>query len=243
MMKARRKAKRANGAPNASTVAAMNVGGINANLGVATGLTPDPFPNRWRGKLSFAQVFYVGSNGSGGTTVALRFGDSTTRFLNSLYDPEGTTGTRQPQYFSTFAALYKRYKVHNVKLEIIAQTNYASPVVLGWRIEPPGGGSSIDNVNVQTGITLPYTAIIPLSGSGGQSIYRATKNISIAQICGLTPKELDANVEDYSALCTADPARIPTVEFGVANMINTSSAIVTVTMVMVFDAEMFDRIL
>ncbi len=226
-----------------STIGAMAIRGSQNSLGVTAPLTVDPWPARWRGRLTLVLVGFVGTNGTAGATVALRFGDSVSFNLNSLYDTALTTSSRQPQYFATLSAFYKRYRVHSVHLDLLIQNNYDSPVMFGWRIEPPGGGSTIDNTNVEVGLSLPYTTGVPLSGKGGQSICRVQKNIDIAQICGLTRREFEANVEDYAALVTASPARSPTLEFALANMINTTSDVASYTATFSFDAELFDRLL
>lgn len=236
--KARRKAQ-----GNLSTIQPMRVTGSDQRMGVTAPLTPDPFPSRWRGTLTLVLVGFLGTNGTGGVTTALKFGDALSFNLNSLYDTALTTSSRQPQYFSTLATLYKRYKVHKTKLDLLVMNNYGSPVMFGWRIEPPGGGSTIDNTDVQSGMTLPYTTVIPLSAQGGQSVVRVQKVIDMAQICGVTKLEYDSNTEDYAALVTANPARMPTLEIALANAINTNSDVISYTATFSFDSEMFDRIL
>jgi len=208
-------------------------------------MTPDPFPVFWRGRLTLVLCGFLGTNGAAGATVALRFGDSVEFNLNSMYDTALTTSSRQPQYFSTFQNLYKRYRVKKTHLDLVFQNNYASPVMVGMHVEPPGnaGVKWLENTLVENAATLPYTSLTPLSASAGQSIAKISKTFDMAQICGLTRQQFDANVEEYAAIMTASPTRIPVLEIAVANMITTSSDIISYTATFGFDCEFFDRVL
>ncbi len=172
-----------------------------------------------------------GSNQQAGTPYTFNLG--------SLFEPR--SGGHQPFGFDQMAALYGRYKVHKVRIvvetmPINANTQSGGAQVVG--VFPPGSAQTTlnrltavsmgENFNVSTKL-IHLNAVAP-------TVFSATYDI--ASIAGLTKKEFDANIEDYSALVTASPTRFPFLEVNFApNVLGNGddfASVVTITFVSEF---------
>ncbi len=175
-----------------------------------------------------------GSNQQAGTPFTFNLG--------SLFEPR--SGGHQPFGFDQMAALYARYKVHKVRVRVetfrLGTVTLPATQVIG--IFPPGSTQTTlnvvtamsmgENFNVSTKVHLP-SVIAPV-------VFETT--LDIATIAGLTKKEFEANIEDYSALVSASPTRFPILEVNLAPNLTTEgddhASVVTLT----FVAEFWQRI-
>ncbi len=177
-----------------------------------------------------------GSNQQAGTPFTFNLG--------SLFEPR--SGGHQPFGFDQMAALYARYKVHKVRIEVETATNVAGSTsgqavqVIG--IFPPGSAQTTlnvttalsmgENFNVSTKVIHPQ-AVLPT---------RFVSELDIATIAGLTKKEFEANIEDYSALVSASPTRFPFLEVNLAPNTAASGIYFYSSVTLTFVAEFWQRI-
>ncbi len=114
------------------------------------------------------------------------------------------------------AALYQRYRVNKCKVRVETYiTTSASTGAQVVGVFPPGSTQTTLNlVNaVQFGENYNGASQIVVSNFV-PVVY--TRTFDIAQVAGLTKDELFANIEEYSALVTASPTRIVTMEVNFA---------------------------
>ncbi len=200
----------------------------------------DPFPARTVKELVYKHELTAhtdpGSNSQAGTPLTFNLG--------SLFAP--IAGGHQPFGFDQMAALYARYKVHKVRVRIetypITNLGTISSAIQVVGIFPPGSAQTTlnvlnaysmgENFNVSTQF-VSQAAIRP-------TVYETT--LDIATIAGLTKKEFEANIEDYSALVSASPTRFPFLEVNLApnSAANGSDYVSGVTLT--FVAEFWQRI-
>lgn len=185
----------------------------------------DPFPARTVKELVYKD--YQSHNSGGSNQQA---GTAIVYNLNSLFLP--VAGGHQPFGFDQMATLYQRYRVNKVRVKVESYQN-SGVLALGAQVIavlPPGSTTTTtglltafafgENYNGSTQTMVPYTR---------PTVFEATYDI--ATIVGLTKKELEANIEDYSALVSASPTRIPFMEVNCVNIgaIATCSHVVTIT--------------
>ncbi len=199
----------------------------------------DPFPARTVKELVYKHDITAhtdpGSNNQAGTPLTFNLG--------SLFAP--IAGGHQPFGFDQMAALYARYKVHKVKIRVETFMNSATSVagavqVIG--IFPPGSSQTTlnvlnayamgENYNVSTNV-IQFNAVRPV-------VYETT--LDIATIAGLTKKEFEANIEDYSALVSASPTRFPFLEVNLAPFTAANGDLYSSGVTLTFVAEFWQRI-
>ncbi len=184
-------------------------------------------------KSAFFQHSDPGSNQQAGAPQVFNLG--------SLFAPEA--GGHQPFGFDQMAALYARYKVHKVRIRvetIQTTTSTGASQVVG--IFPPG--STMTTLNVLTAQTMGENFNVstkvmhPLSTS--PTVYSTT--LDIATIAGLTKREFEANIEDYSALVSASPVRYPFLEVNLAPLALGNGDAYSSCVTLTFVAEFWQRI-
>ncbi len=177
-----------------------------------------------------------GSNQQAGTPVVFNLG--------SLFAPEA--GGHQPFGFDQMALLYARYKVHKVKIRVetmcLGSATNVGPGVQVIGIFPPGSAQTTsavltaysmgENFNVSTKM-VTSNLVAPV-------VFEST--LDIATIAGLTKKEFEANIEDYSALVTASPTRFPFLEVNFAPNTAAQGTSFTSGTTLTFVAEFWQRI-
>ncbi len=199
----------------------------------------DPFPARTIKELVYKDdLLYHTDPGSN-----LQAGTPYTYNLGSLFQPR--SGGHQPFGFDQMASLYARYKVHKVHIRVettadVSTMARAAAQVIG--IFPPGSTQTTlnvlsaysmgENFNVSTKL-VPSAAVTP-------TIFQTT--LDVATIAGLTKKEFEANIEDYSALVTASPTRFPFMEVNLAPTVAAIGSDYMSGVTLTFVAEFWQRI-
>lgn len=204
----------------------------------------DPFPTSAKVQLRYTNILTgVQASGSSGYTI----GATTYKLqLNSLFEPlDGDP--LQPYGFDQMAALYGRYKVHKVGVKL-QWFSHASPGTVGaFALHPPEDATTIaSTVGFQTAAKSNVsTQIQAAATSGGGGVFTPlswSKTYNLHEVLGISRQEFESNVEEYSALVGANPARMPLLELGCWNMLGTASATYAVVITLVFDAEFSGRI-
>lgn len=158
---------------------------------------------------------------------------------NSVFEPVDTLGD-QPYGYDQMAALYSKYKVLGVDLQITSASTGAQPSMIFVLGQSPTGGVSLSGANAGLTTSRPNVAAYPCSAVGGPvSTYR--RNFAIHELLGVTKQEFDSNVEDYTALVNANPAQMPTIQVAESTMGSTTSATVHYIL-MTFTVQFFGRI-
>ncbi len=195
----------------------------------------DPFPPRAERVLIYSQEHTFSS-----AAVAFQLGAENVWNLNSLFDPDQTGGGHQPYGFDQMAAIYARYRVRAVTIDIRlcavpGQVNAVAAIVTPSVNAFVLTGQALGIVDEQ-----PQSHVEILNSTGWVTHIR--RRFAIDQIEGITSKQLENNIEEYGALVSANPARIPGLRVAVANMENGTMDNVRALVRLEFEAEFYDRL-
>lgn len=180
---------------------------------------PIPFPRSKDYNLTFA---YTGNLSTG--TTQLVYGDEQVWRLNALFQPNVGAETLQPLYFDQLTALYQRYRVDAVKIEIQWFTSEAThTVACAFKV-----ANSDDAVTI-TGKTSRYIDAMPLTDAiviapAGEHEYK--QHLPMHTMRELEGEKFFTQGDSYSAQVTANPTNSPLLRLAVAPMSSTSSSTV-----------------
>lgn len=211
-----------------------NAGSLSTRM-LFSSLTP--FPPRYMCRLRYAQTktYTTGAAGVSGTENAFS--------LNSLYDPDITGVGHQPYGFDQVAALYSKYIVHSVDVQlrcvtpggsndlcIIAAVTGAQAISLS--------GISVDAATEKQGI---MTKTVSASGVNRNAVI-SLSGISIWKTLGLSKPQYLAELGTYGAAVSASPSIASVLRVNVASYDGTASETVTIQTVIIYHVEMYDRV-
>ncbi len=183
-----------------------------------------PFPNNYRTELTVCFRVTLSADGVDGELC----GASGDFQLNSIFEPLDTNA-HQPYGFDQVTNLYTRYRVDSAKVRVDLAPKFSGTAALLIQTEPPGTASSITGVAINVLNERPNCTAVLVGSTGGTW----ERTFELHQITGITKKEYELNVEDYSALVTANPSRMPIMRLGCASVgdVTTDSvhALVTIT--------------
>jgi hypothetical protein len=176
----------------------------------------------------------------GTSSSAHTYGSVVSVKLNSLFDPVSTS--HQPLFFDQLKLLYQRYVVRHTRVVLTfmpldATTIYEFTTLL----LPPATTSLLSGITTDTAMEKPGMKSVKLQGNGANSAGRIEWDISLEALTGLTRAQYSANVEEYGALCTVAPVRVPVLEAAVANLSASSAQNARGTIEIEYDAELYDR--
>lgn len=154
--------------------------------------------------------------------------------MNSLFDPNFTSLGHQPLGFDEWKALYNRYRVNSVKVEVTAvqQDNAENASDMVAIFPNINDVSVVQAARVMELENVAYTFVG--NTSSGQSIQKLEMYIDIKKLMGLN--ELD---EDYASLVTTNPVINPKFTVWVENLWGNATAI-NIMVEITYYAEFFE---
>jgi hypothetical protein len=196
----------------------------------------DPFPPRKVVEHTYAQNFSVSGDGS----VANKLGTAITMSLNDIFAPGGSY-THQPYGRDQMAALYGRYKVHGVVLELeVCMSNTATtknPPVFIMGINAPSSGFTYTGALLTDAMEQASADWIQVPAGLPR---RIVKKVDVATLCGATKQEFAADVSQYCAANGSSPTKTTSVSFSVAGLDTSVYAVVALRFT--YRTEWFERI-
>ncbi len=161
--------------------------------------------------------------------------------LNSCYEPLDTAAS-QPYGFDQMAQLYGRYKVHSVKVRCQYATA-AQGTGVQLAVHPPEDSSTIAGLDAQLQAAKSNTTTLLLgNGMTGSQIPEWSRTFKVYELLGISKKEYEANIEEYSALVSANPGRMVTLECGGFNWMSNASTTVYTFWTIVQEVEFSGRL-
>ena len=171
--------------------------------------------------------------------VAYQAGTEQILQLNNLFDPDLSGGTHQPYGYDQMAAIYGRYVVHavTVDLRVLRLVNQLNALVC---CAQPANATFITTGNSIAALDeQPNTHLVMMDSQGSTTHIR--KRFTIAELEGTTETQLRANLEEYGALVTAAPTRTPYLRLALANLASTTVQDCRIVMRLEFEAEFYER--
>ncbi len=163
--------------------------------------------------------------------------------LNSLFAV--SAAGHQPYGFNTLETLYRRYKVDRVDVAIkfIAYDTSTIHMQALAMIIPPNATYTTSAVTLAVALEKPMTATAVIDPASAHTTAVIRQSFPMYELIGVTKAQFDANVEDYQALCTASPARVPTLLVNVANLSSAVATAIKTEVTLMFHCEFFERVI
>lgn len=176
-------------------------------------------------------------------TAAAQFtyGNSHVFKLNDPFDPVSGGETLQPLYFDQFAALYSKYRVWAVTVEVrwtSADTTHI--VACALKIGP-----SVDTLNIQAQSTryvnaMPLTNVCRISPAGEHTFIVGPRRFLLQ---GIEGEQWLTKGDSYQANTTASPTLSPTLQLAVACMNNADAVSMNYSLRIIYHTRLFDPII
>jgi hypothetical protein len=213
---------------------------VHSNVLGSFGL-PDPFPPRTVVNHTYAEntILTTGASGSICGAHALFH-------INDMYAPGGQQA-HQPYGFDQMTPLYKRFKVRRVVIDLQAVNN--QPVTTTSQpaqclVGVAGGDSNtvLDPTGLSDISVMEQTnCIYALQLGNYGSVERATRQIEIHRLFGITKAEYDADVSIFTGTGSSSPSRLCYFALAASALVGASTT-VHYTIRFTFEVEWFERI-
>lgn len=163
---------------------------------------PSVFPN-----VKFCTLTYVQTNNLVTSATPFTTGAAQRAFaLNGLFDPDVTGTGHQPYLYDEITPLYLRYKVHAVTITLTWLSAEPTEIMIGTSIvlnsQDPWSSITKEAILIEEKRGGDVRRLAP----NGEMTYKVMKTIDIKQLEGVGA---EFGSETYSALTTANPARLP----------------------------------
>jgi len=152
-------------------------------------------------------------------TTAWTVGTALNVRINNAFSP--INATHQPYGFDQMATLYRFYKVENCYMRFTVANMSTTPCYFFVREVPVNENFSMTAGEAALITEKPNVRSYHVPALGGP-VVKHEVNIDIPKVLGVTRQMFEADVSEYSALCTAAPNRYAYVQVGVAGSANTS---------------------
>lgn len=195
-----------------------------------------PFPPTYSCKMRYCETF------TSTTGVAGVFPVPQAMSLNSLYDPDITGFGHQPYGYDQMTALYRRYLVSGVKVDITFTDPSADGMVCGVMVQSSGAGGSLSGIQPAIIKEQPLSWICPINNTGSQ-VRHFRQYLPLPKIEGLKRVQWIANQDQYGALVTASPTLQPTIQFAAASDAGSAGATLKCRIELTYYVRFYDRIL
>ncbi len=198
----------------------------------------DPLPPKWKANFVFgaAAALTVGSASVMGTETVYR--------LNSIYTPLfGASPGQQPYGYDQMSGLYDRYIVRAVRVDIEFTDPSTDGLHVAAMVQPASGALTLQGRSIRNCREMPGVVSGDLNNTGSQTI-RFTKRFTIAEIEGVTEREMVSTSSLYSAEIDQNPTLNPWLRLAVAsyNSADTTS-VVRYNLRLTYETELYSRVI
>ncbi len=184
--------------------------------------------------LRFTVMSPLSTNGTDGT----KLGAPDIIQLSSCYRPISDI-TNQPYGFDQMSTLYQKYKVLGASLRIDCRSEDSATGLIQLHNQPPSGTADLTGLYGYIVAARPtVTTIVPST----TQCTTFSKNYQMHELFGVTKAEFDANIEEYAALCTANPTQMPTIRIHYSHLSNGSSGSCGVLITITQRVQFFGRV-
>lgn len=178
-----------------------------------------------------------------GTTTQDQFGDEWVFRLNSIFAPQFTAGAGANRVlgYTQVAALYKRYKVVGVVVDIEVYDPDQDGMVVGIGYQPGNAtqqlaGVLIDDIDAKQGY---YVASFSNTGSQKKHF---KKFIPMYRLLGLTKAQFAADTFLYSSDIGSSPNQVPFLRIAVASTANATNSFARAIIRIEYHTRLYDKI-
>jgi len=198
---------------------------FRAVMAVPRGITGIPL--RSKAKLNYADI--VDLSLSTATNVVYSFNS------NSLFKPDYANAGHQPRYFDQYAALYNRYIVTRVDIDVTFNNNDTTdPVFVNLH-----GAIGAPTTSAGTTAELPFHS--PTKRASGYQNPTLKLSLDLVKMAGVT-RQTYISDDRFQALVTASPSELMTCGIYVTSASNGNiSATCSAFVILTYHCEFFER--
>ncbi len=181
---------------------ALVAGNLLANMGPGFALLNAPVPPQRRVLFKYCDTISLTSS-----SLTVRTTGNQYEFkINSCYDPDFTSTGHQPYMWDQFAALYGRYRVDavDVQIDVIPSPSTSHCVCVlaqgpsgGWSLDGRPMASLVENTKVRN--------VVALANAVKEHTLRF--HVDIEELIGIPKGALAMNLNEYSSLTSNTPSR------------------------------------
>ncbi|AUW34326.1 capsid protein [Circovirus sp.] len=195
-----------------------------------------PFPPTYSAKMHYVENFSL-ATGTAGV-----MGTSAKVSLNSLYDPNMSGSGHQPYGYDQITALYRRYIVSGVKINITFTNPNDDGLVVAVMIQASGGVGAIAGQTADIIKEQPLSWTHPINNTGSQ-VCHFRQYLPLQKVEGLMKVQWIANQDQYGALYTASPSLQPFLLMSVGSDAGSGAAAIMARIELTYYTRFYDRIL
>lgn len=156
--------------------------------------------------------------------------------MNSLFDPDYTGVGHQPRYFDQLAAMFNRYRVDSIDVEI----NWTSPATALGALCTLNGANTLNGNAPLDALELPFTSSPLIVNTTGPLTQRF--KVNLAAVNGVSKKHYEED-DRFQATIGTNPAEAMGLSVAISSPDNaTVGTIAYATVRIAFHCVMFDRI-
>lgn len=173
--------------------------------------SPYPFPTSQivRQTYSEAFTFNVGTTGTFGTEKAF--------VLNAMYDPDYGTGGHQPYGRDTLAAIYDRYKVLGVFIDVTFYGPSSNTFATAVKLSPEDQlGNTLQGQTVSAVMENNNTVVKFISSAGSQK-NRYKAYFPMHKLLQVSKLQFKADIDNYDAPVGSNPSKSAYLRMAVAD--------------------------
>lgn len=176
------------------------------------------------------------------TALSTQFGSTIYYNLNSAYKPTGSSAGHQGYLYDQMIALYNKYRVNAVKVEIMWSTPGGSAdIACGFSVNSPSSyvsfnGKTLDYITEMNNVQVSY-----ISPSGNTRTVKQSFYLPIHKILGISKTKYNSS-QIYEGGSGVSPSTIASLEIGVSSPSASSSEAVICQVVIQQYCIFYDRI-
>lgn len=169
-----------------------------------------PMPNSYRCIMTYADSYSLSTLISSKNFAAAHWFR-----LQSIYDPDFTSGGHSPYGYSMMAGIYSKYKVVGTKVIITFNDPSADGVLVGVKMTTVNDPSDLTGT-FSVLAEQPQTWINAINNTGSQVI-TFSKYFPSYMALGVTKLQWNANIGEYTSLFGSNPAQSGHIRIAIAS--------------------------
>ncbi len=193
-------------------------------------------PSRYTAALRYSEQLSLNTG-----TIQGFYGSEYSFRLNSIFDPDFTSGGHQPYGFDQMAAWYNRYLVTRARVELTVTDPGADGIFFGAMIRTTAGAASIANESIGEHDERQGCMTKPLNNTGSQ-VAPLIFDLPLHVVHGMTKTEWVGGIDTHGATVSANPSLVSFLSFAVANASSASNVAVKVLVRITYDVEFSERL-
>lgn len=173
--------------------------------------------------------------------IATTFGAENVFRLNSMFDPDFSGVGPQPQGWDQYKAIYVKYKVVAVTIEVTWTNPSTSGLIVACQLSTPNDTITLTGTSAQTSDSRYNVEQRYLNDTGSQQT-TIKRRFDMADLAGVTPEMFRGDDQNFSAVIGVNPQRVPFLRVGIADVSGAAGQTCTGVVKLIYHTMIFSRI-